>query len=226
MGKRKKRAIGGKQLIIISSIIALNAMGVSYAYWTDQLQIITTLTTGNMNLAFSEDSNNTIKVVPDEQYRPSIENNRSDVKVNATPLSQLKVAYSEDHHTMYITGQIQEGYKAMINYGISNDGTIPIKYDQNQINSRVNSDLTIKQGLNIQVTQDPLVLNPQETIIPEQGNSRQELKIQVPTESGGQNKKISSQVKEIIVPEVHTFNLILPFAQWNKTSNLTGEALK
>lgn len=183
MVKRKKRGIGGKQLIIISSIIALNAMGVSYAYWTDRLQIITTLTTGNIHPEFIKDS-------PNIKY---IEKETNSGEQCSVTLNKLKATISKDRRTMNITGTIEEGYNAIITYGIFNDGTIPVKYqDIDQINiSGTNIDVD-------QIAEDAKPVN----VIAERGEAQQELQIIVSNDTEEQSEKV--------IP----ISLVLPFDQW------------
>lgn len=221
MGKRKKRAIGGKHFIIISSIIALNAMGLSYAYWTDQLNIITSLTMGSMDPIFCESFDPQVTLVRDDS--PGQRNGNNSGKGNEDNSSDVTEEWSfefPDDHTMVITGQIEEGYKASINYCIVNAGTIPIKYSQSQGNDKGKGngngngngqgDLTIKNGLKIEVNQQREVLEPQDRFFAENGNGNPKVQIQVANEPGGHT------LSNPDVPDRRTFELNLPFDQWTK----------
>ena len=53
VARKKKKCYLGKSALIISSIAFLNFVGVSYAHWNDQLRIRTTVTTGEMDVRFS-----------------------------------------------------------------------------------------------------------------------------------------------------------------------------
>ena len=216
MGRKKKRANRGKYLIIISSIIALNAIGLSYAYWTGQLEVITTLTTGSFGPVFCKD-NYSINVVRDDQEdgNQGCADAFSERKKNPETLSDLKVEFLDDSQTMFITGQMEEGYTAFVNYSISNIGTIPIKYDQSQGKRSEQKDLTIQDGLKVQVTQQPQVIKPQEKILAEQGADNPKVQIQVSNDQGKQNVKNEMPEKDAKVTDVRTFELKLPFDQWN-----------
>lgn len=234
MGRRKKRAIGGKHLIIISSIIALNAMGLSYAYWTGQLEIKTTFTTGSINPIFNEkfDYQNHTKIVPVKSANDnnSTENNfglESNTEFSANSNSQNKEEPKHgelyvtllDDHTMSIDGWLEGGYKALINYSVSNKGTIPVKYDQSQGQKNEHEDLQIQDVLKVQVTQESEVIEPQGELFLEPGNGNPKVQIQVANGQDEKNKKGVQDGKDIKVEDiagVHTFELKLPFDQWTK----------
>lgn len=194
--KRKRKQVG-KKLIIISSIVLLNMMGVSYAYWTDQLQIVTTLSTGGINPVFSEGNIKIVRADGDENDSKST-------------LSNLNLELKDDNHTIVIKGDIEEGYKAIIDYGINNNGTIPIKYNQNPNNSVQQEELIVQDGLKILLNQQPGIIEPKEKLLSERGNSNPKIQIQVPS----QKKDISSQNTQ--EQNSQSFELRLPFDQWTK----------
>lgn len=62
--KRSRKRIKAKSLLIISCIIALNAMGVSYSYWSDALFANATVTTGSMDMGIISNGGSNIVLAP------------------------------------------------------------------------------------------------------------------------------------------------------------------
>ncbi|MTI48857.1 MAG: hypothetical protein FH761_13515 [Firmicutes bacterium] len=68
--KRKRSMSTSKFIMVVTSVAMLNAMGISYAYWNDGLNINTTVTTGRMSVSVEgdKDFNDTIKIKDGEKY--------------------------------------------------------------------------------------------------------------------------------------------------------------
>ncbi|MTI66904.1 MAG: hypothetical protein FH753_09935 [Firmicutes bacterium] len=103
--KRKKKIFKGKKLMLISSIAMLNFVGVSYASWNDNIEIFTSLSTGEMNISFI-DSHNIQKV---------------------RGKGTLEVKHIGEN-TIEISGEVDKDYKAFLHYGVVNKGSIPVKF--------------------------------------------------------------------------------------------------
>jgi hypothetical protein len=203
MGKRKNKVNRRRFLILISAIFSLNAVGLSYAYWSGQVDIITTLTTGDIDPVFCPD-NYKIDIVPDGDPKQLNGNNCGNGIGNLPQVSNLKVEFQDENHTMFITGQLEEGYKAFINYCIANKGTIPIKYDnQVQCKENVPEDCSqgMQNGIKLEVDQASNIIMPQDEIFSKQGNGNPKLQIQA-INGQGTNER--------------SFEIKLPFVQWNK----------
>lgn len=192
-------------------------MGLSYAYWTGQLEIRTSLSTGLINPIFIKD-NVRIDVVRDDSPGQENGNNSSD------GTEGLKVGFLDDH-TMFITGQIEEGYTAFIHYSIANDGTLPIKYDHSILKQSVTLAASDDGALSsagdetwskAQMNQQAQILAPQEKIYSVQGNGKPYVQIQVSNEQGGQNINNATNEADTKVQDVRTFELHLPFDQWTR----------
>lgn len=205
MTKKRKKAISGKHLLIISSIIVLNSMGVSYGYLNEQLQFDTTLKTGNIDPVFCNE-NYEIKVVRDG-HRNGSDNESS-------TLSDLSVSFEDRKHTMVIKGDLEEGYKAFIGYCVYNNGTIPIKYDQSQSKKAQLEELKMQDGLKVQVTQQSEVLEPEGKLVSIKGNGNPKLQIQVPHKSQVRSTETDQETEQ--EPDDRSFELQLPFEQWTK----------
>lgn len=220
MAKKKLRFLGGKHFIIISSIIALNAFGVSYAYWNDQLQINTILKTGRIGPAFCNEDYwiNIVRDGSDKGNVPSWDDNHKGI--NESALSDLRIDFDDKHQTMYINGTLEEGYKAFIHYCLVNNGTIPVKYVKNISKESNQEELEIQDGLKVQLNQQSEVLEPQEKLYTEHSNGNPKIQVQAPNlpkEKDQLNNKDESGTEEA----KYSFEIKLPFKQWtwDKSSN-------
>lgn len=218
MAKKGKKLLGGKHLIIISSIIALNAMGMSYAYWNDQLQIKTALSTGSIASAFS-DEDYWINIVQDGSEKGNLPSwDDSKKGINESDLSDLDIEFDEKRQTMFITGKLEEGYHAFIHYGVVNDGTIPIKYVKNISSENENKKsqfegLRMQEGLQVKVNQQSGILDPQDKLYSDNSNGNPGIQIQASNQS---KEKSLLKKEEQTNPEGEKlkFEINLPFIQW------------
>ncbi|WZL73549.1 hypothetical protein QBE52_02110 [Clostridiaceae bacterium 35-E11] len=104
--KRRSKIKGMKKIsfFYIIAIAMLNIMGISYAIWNDQVHIKSFVSTGKIEPYFGD------VYVMDKQ------NGNGDLMV-----------YFEDEYTINIQGQVEPGYKAVLNYDIKNKGTMPVE---------------------------------------------------------------------------------------------------
>ena len=121
----------------------MNFIGVSYAYWTEDLGINVKLNTSTGNI--------------DPQFcsRYAIDPIRGN--------GDLSVRF-EDKYTMIIEGVVEPDYKAMLHYCVVNKGSVPVKL--------IDLGENIKEGLNIMVNQESGILEPDENFYSETGNSK------------------------------------------------------
>jgi hypothetical protein len=117
--KRRRKRIKAKSLLIISCIIALNVMGVSYSYWNDALFANATVTTGSMDMGIISNGGSNIVLAPGSMGELYYEvYNRSDFPVE------------------------YRGYESNINAfdaGLPTDG-ISIGYDAGEVDIAVSPD--------------------------------------------------------------------------------------
>lgn len=100
--KNRKNGIKVKHIIIISSIIVLNFIGIGYGYWNDGLQIRSTIATGRLEAMITN-----TEVIISENYQETVFNNIQDVSIVSTA----------------------EEVDASISYTIKNIGSISMKVD-------------------------------------------------------------------------------------------------
>lgn len=99
---KKRRGFKGMYIILISSIIGLNLMGVGYSFWNEGLQVKTSVSTGEIEIEL-------------EEY--SIEGDLGEG-------TGLMINFEND--TININGEIPVGYRGGLNYYIRNKGNLPI----------------------------------------------------------------------------------------------------
>lgn len=165
-----KRKYTSKLIILITSIIMMNFVGVSYAYWTDGLGINAHMTTsmGEIHPKFC-----TRHVINKE-----------------SGIGALHVSFDEKKHTMTIQGEVEPGYEAALHYCIVNDGSVPVKYD-NQ-----NDDTYKNASMSMVVVQPNGVIKPKDNSYNENGNPQIDI--------------VAHDVGEF------DFEIDLPFIQWLK----------
>lgn len=118
MRKNRKKQSVGMLIILALSIITLNLLGVSYAYWNENLDMAVLTSTGSIKPRFSGDE---IKIV-----------GNSKGEITLTPRG----------NALEITGWCYPTFNENIFVEIGNDGTIPIVYNSIE---EIDSDEIIQQ---------------------------------------------------------------------------------
>ncbi len=139
-----------KNLLLLSSIALINITGVSYAGWTNESKIFTTIETAQMGPAFNHTNGNLESL---------------DLKNDNACLS-VKL---EDERTLNIEGTVYTNYNGTVPYSIFNNGTIPVKFRDSFKSGSFN-------GLKIKLNQPAGVIFPEDSVNSGIGNPS--LKIQ------------------------------------------------
>ncbi len=105
MRKKRKRQSGGKLIILVVAMIMVNLLGVSYAYWSDNLNMDVSMSTGYIEPYFISDD---IAISDD-----------SEGEITASII---------DNDTIEITGWCYPGFQKNISLKLGNSGTIPVIY--------------------------------------------------------------------------------------------------
>lgn len=132
----------GQILILISCTIVLFFTGVGYSAWTDGLGMEMALTTGVVDLGFSDCD---YKIVRDKK------------DVSKDELDGLNVSINGD--TLLITGEVTPKFKAFVKYEITNDSTIPVKYLPDEEMQNLKED-----GVRITLNEKETLLEPRENM--------------------------------------------------------------
>lgn len=106
MKRRNKNKSVGRYIVLVSSIAMINIMGVSYAYWNDNLNITTTVSTGKLDVKFCN------------QLSITERGNNADGDLKAIPNGDGSVT---------ISGWANPNYQAFVDFCVENVGTIPFK---------------------------------------------------------------------------------------------------
>jgi|GEM_PF-3475064 len=102
--KKRRNIFRSSHMILLSAIVFINLLGITYAYWNDILDFHFSFSTGNLNPKFSKTAS--IDVIQGT--------------------GDLSVTF-EDDYTMNIQGTVDSGYRALISYFIENGGTVPFR---------------------------------------------------------------------------------------------------
>lgn len=120
--KKKKKKIGNKSIICITTILVLNAMGVSYGSWNEGAKIRTIASTGNIDIVFKKVDIST----NEDDIKISInENEEKDIHIE----DNLKIKDMDDKKVKIIGEVIDDGDHE-ITIVVKNSGTIPVKLEK------------------------------------------------------------------------------------------------
>jgi len=98
---RKKRKFSRVSLVIIVAVVALNFLGISYAHWSNDLEIMATITTAKFN----------------PKFQNANISGRGDLK--ASKISDDKIV---------ISGEVEaDNYWADLKFMLKNESDIPVK---------------------------------------------------------------------------------------------------
>jgi hypothetical protein len=121
---RKKRPIG-MLIIIVSSIIMVNLLGVSYAHWNDNVSITTSIRTGDIYPYFIENGNS----ISDNLKASNFKEMKGEAKGVEKDKSMGEIsARFINENTLEISGWCYPSYSESIAVKFGNDGSIPIVY--------------------------------------------------------------------------------------------------
>lgn len=112
MLKIRKRNSITHSIIYATIFVIVNVLGIGYGSWVNNTTIKTVISTGNIAPIFS--------------IQPIV--TEFDTPLKPTDSGAASVYLSDDQKTMYVSlSGAYPGYSVIINYTISNMGTIPIK---------------------------------------------------------------------------------------------------
>lgn len=118
----RKRNSKGIRLLLLSSIIILNFVGISYSYWENGLDVSTRVSTGNLGVIFDEN------LVVGENLTFRFEDHNRVMIIEGTV--DMPVAASDE---TAIAGSEYQHYEGSIQFGIVNNGTVPVKLTEKNI---------------------------------------------------------------------------------------------
>jgi len=135
--KRKTRSLMNF-ILFTSTIVVLNVIGVSYAYYTDSLQIITSVTTGNLDVSFDGGSKKDLDLGVITIVKDNITSSTSttDSAINVDSASTAGSAITADSNTVNNT---ISSTNLSSDYEVVNKSSIPIK--PSIASSRTNNDV-------------------------------------------------------------------------------------
>lgn len=128
MRKNRRRQPIGKLIILVSSIMMLNVIGVSYAQWNDNISMTTSITTGYIHPYFIEDGNNITRNLNTSRVSRSKEKDIEAASIGEDKSMGDISARFINGNTLEISGWCYPNYNKDISVKFGNDGTIPIAY--------------------------------------------------------------------------------------------------
>lgn len=129
MRKNRKKQPIGILIILVSSIITMNLLGVSYASWNDNIDVAVLISTGFIQPYFIGDE---IKIVGNPKGKMDVDTSSSskasDVAIVGEENEGEITASFINSNTLQITGWCYPTFNKNIFVRIGNEGTIPIAY--------------------------------------------------------------------------------------------------
>ena len=133
MRKNRKKQPIGKLIIIASSIITVNLLGVSYAHWNDNLNMAVSITTGSFQPYFIGDAAENTRVLRGEEKLKTSRAKRKFAEeiiiVDDESIGRITANINKKGNEIKITGWSYPGLNENISLKVGNNGTIPIVYN-------------------------------------------------------------------------------------------------
>jgi hypothetical protein len=112
-------------IIIVSSIIMVNLLGVSYAHWNENVSLTASFLTGDINPYFIRNKNS----ISDKLKASNSNEKKSEAKGVEEDKSMGKItARFINENTLEISGWCYPSYSESIAVKFGNDGSVPIVY--------------------------------------------------------------------------------------------------
>ncbi|MBS4538546.1 hypothetical protein GOQ27_08730 [Clostridium sp. D2Q-11] len=198
MAKRRSK-FKSKYILVIVVIVLMNLVGVSYAYWTDRLEIDARINTASMNVEFVKIGN--VKTAPQ---------GNSDKELNL----DIRDKDGKENNHLHISGTLKENQKGFVQFGIFNNSSIPVKYTRSQQEYK---DFQFDNGLKVRVNLQSPKIEPKNKLLPPNNNSN----------IGNPKIQINSPKSSLDVG-IYTFEIKLPFniaigdTEWTEDLIVTG----
>jgi hypothetical protein len=122
MRKNRRKQPIGKVVILASSIIMLNYLGVSYANWNDSLDMTTSISTGYIKPYFAGDINKMVGNMKSGALRGKRKDDED------MPLGEITARFINSN-TLEIKGWCYPNYNENFFVKVGNGGTMPIIYN-------------------------------------------------------------------------------------------------
>jgi hypothetical protein len=130
-------------LLALALVLALGALGVGYAMWTDTVLITGTVGTGNLILGVADTSTDDPAGSPDPQCGPGHNEEQKDVasfvSINGTPKAGCTDFYESITETFT---HVYPYYGPTVTVEVKNCGTVPLKITGMALTNFTGTDLT------------------------------------------------------------------------------------
>lgn len=114
------------RFLAISLVVALMLMGAGYAYWTDSVDIVTTVKTGTFDVRFAGEKGVTFVTGTSTSGNPGNEFAWDGYGVNA--VASGSVSYPDENTATVTLNNLYPGVEGEIMFAIKNTGSVPAKF--------------------------------------------------------------------------------------------------
>lgn len=129
---KSKHRITHKGIFFVATIVMLNLIGVSYAFWDSGLNLTSTVYTGNMDVIF--DQNLVYKLVGGKgDLTVRFEDPRTMV-VEGSVDEEVHEKVTETEEATIISGDFSD-YNSIINFNLLNNGSVPAEIVDTKLNN-------------------------------------------------------------------------------------------
>lgn len=159
MRKKRRKQLSGRLIILASSIIMVNLLGVGYANWNDNFNMTASMSTGSIEPFFIWDGIETIEGCEESMDVEALDANGLVENVEnriARKSSGRITARVIDDNTLEIKGWCYPNFSKRILVGFGNSGSVPItcssveSYEEDEIVQEIQyTDSNIEIGINV-----------------------------------------------------------------------------
>lgn len=193
-----------KAAIIITLIIALNLVGISYGFWQDSLVGEITANTGYIELSFGEEIDVTEELGSEESKL----------------FSGLRAKLEDGDKTIRVDGKIKKGKNGefKIEYSVFNYGSLPVIFDGIQV------DYPQIDGLTIIKEPDGMDIGPKDS---SDNSVNDSIIIQIDSSAADNSQRdgIESDNPDEDTPDAYIFKIVLPYSinSWADELTIIGD---
>ncbi|UWG98621.1 hypothetical protein LPY66_07470 [Dehalobacter sp. DCM] len=172
--KTQKRHSFVRTFVFITCIFTLGLSGVSYAYWTNGLEITTKVGTGSLDVSFCD---------------PASDNKEAEEN------GGLQVTFDQDKTTMTIAGNVDPGFLGTVEYEFANNGSIPVKLAQaSETSDIIQNQLSFVEGNQV------VSLGDGGYLLKQNGSGTGTIQIEIAESTGSEEESSTTYQFEMKIP--------------------------
>lgn len=163
---KKKKKHGGMAALFISTIAMLNLLGISYAFWEDEINMFVEISTANFEVAFDDNTPYILSICEDstldcmsnndshaDGFDMSYDDANRELNINAYIFENMKEIITQTKIEKKYSAEYSE-FEGTIPFSLINKGDVPVECTYKNI--------IVDDGLNLSLYNIPNSLAPME----------------------------------------------------------------